>query len=458
MPLLFVFIGIALLLVLMLKYKFDAFFSLLITAFFVGVLNKMEIVSILDSILLGIGDTMGNIILILVFGAMLGKLIETSGAAHVIASRLIEIFGEKYIQYAILVTAFLVGLPMMYNASFLVLIPLVYTLASTTKIPLLYIGIPLSATLSIAHGYLPPSPAPVYVSFVFGADINQVLLLGLVPVIPACLLSGILLSRFFRKINVKPPPALYQERTFEPSELPSLRLSILVTISPVLLMLIGAIIDLSIGVGVDYKTVFIGTFGDGLISSWLSDLLYLFKFLSDANMALFTAVIIGIFSLGFRKGDKMPDVMMNLSKSVSSVAMIILIIAAGGAFKQVLTDSGVAEYIKGVASGIDFNPLILAWVVAAIIRLAIGSATVATMTAAGIMLPVMESSAVSPELMVLATGSGSLMFSHFNDVGFWMFKEYFNVTVKQTFAIWTVMECIVAIVGLIAVLGLSYVI
>ena len=173
-------------------------------------------------------------------------------------------------------------------------------------------------------------------------------------------------------------------------------------------------------------------------------------------MALFSAVIIAIFSLGFRQGAKMPDVMASLSKSVSSIAMIILIIAAGGAFKQVLTDSGVSEYIKSITTGLDFNPYILGWVVAAVIRLAIGSATVATMTAAGIMLPVMETTGVNPELLVIATGSGSLMFSHFNDVGFWMFKEYFNITIKQTFAIWTVMECIVAIVGLCAVLLMSY--
>lgn len=456
MPLLFVFVGIALLLILMLKYKFDAFFSLLITAFAVGVLNRMEIYAILDSILQGIGDTMGNIILILVFGAMLGKLIESSGAANVIAERLTSLFGVKYIQYAITLTAFLVGLPMMYNASFLVLIPLVYTLASGSRIPLMYIGIPLSATLSIAHGYLPPSPAPVYTSFVFGADINHVLLLGLVPVIPACFLSGIWFSRLFKKVRAVPPPALYQERSFKKEELPGLGLSVFVTISPVLLMLIGALIDLLIGIDVDYFQYLSTLWGESVFVSVSSSVLQLFKFLSNANMALFSAVIIAIFSLGFRQGAKMPDVMASLSKSVSSIAMIILIIAAGGAFKQVLTDSGVSEYIKSITTGLDFNPYILGWVVAAVIRLAIGSATVATMTAAGIMLPVMETTGVNPELLVIATGSGSLMFSHFNDVGFWMFKEYFNITIKQTFAIWTVMECIVAIVGLCAVLLMSY--
>lgn len=198
MPLLYIAIGIVLMLVLLLYFKLDAFFALLITAFVVGLLNGMNIMEVLDSVLNGIGGTMGKIILILAFGAMLGKLIEESGAAHTITYRLTALVGIKNIQYAILITGFLVGLPMMYNASFLVLIPLIYTFATTTKLPLMYLGIPLSATLSIAHGYLPPHPAPTYISFIYDANINIVLLYGLVPVIPACLIAGIFLSKFSR--------------------------------------------------------------------------------------------------------------------------------------------------------------------------------------------------------------------------------------------------------------------
>ena len=455
MPLLYVFIGILILLLLMLRFKLDAFFSLLITAFIVGFLNSMSTDRVLDSILQGIGETTGNIILILVFGAMLGKLIENSGAAHTITNKLISAFGIKRVQFAILITGFLVGIPMMYNASFLVLIPLIYTLASQTKLPLLYLGIPLSATLSIAHGYLPPHPAPTYVSFVYGADINQVLLIGLIPVIPACLLAGILLSRFFRKVDVKPPANLFKEKIFSKEELPGLSISLLTVLSPVILMLTGAVIDLVIGVNIDYRELISEKFTNEILVNLFTGLITITKFFSNANMALFMAVGIGLYTLGIRQGKKMSDLMKSMGESVSSIAMIILIIAAGGGFKQVLTDSGVSEYIKEIASGIVINPLFLAWSVAAIIRLAIGSATVATMTAAGIMLPVMQATGVSPELMVLATGSGSLMFSHFNDVGFWMFKEYYNVSIKQTFAIWTVMESIVAITGLLVALLLS---
>ncbi|MDX1285716.1 MAG: SLC13 family permease, partial [Draconibacterium sp.] len=217
-------------------------------------------------------------------------------------------------------------------------------------------------------------------------------------------------------------------------------------------------IDLVFGKDVDYSELVATSVSNPTLVIILSKLLEIFKFFSDANVALLMSVFVGLYFLGIKQGRKMEDLMKSLGKAASSIAMIVMIIAAGGAFKQVLTDSGVADYIKGVASGIEFNPLILGWCVAAIIRLAIGSATVATMTAAGILLPIVASTGVSPELMVLATGSGSLMFSHFNDIGFWMFKEYYNVSIKQTFAIWTVMECLVAIVGLLAALGLSWII
>ncbi len=473
MPLIIVGIGIILLLILIVQFKWNAFFALLITSFIVGLLNGMNLMDVLDSVLNGIGGTMGKIILILTFGAMLGKLIEISGAAHTITYRMIDYMGLKNVQYAILITGFLVGLPMMYNASFLILIPLIYTFSTTAKIPLMYLGIPLSASLSIAHSYLPPSPAPVYASLVFGADVNLVLLYGLVPVIPACLLAGIVLSKFFRKVKVMPPEELYQEHHFKKEDLPSLGRSIIAAVSPIVLMLFGAVIDLAITTvppktellaqGFNTITEFYNQFfiekgvAINLAKTW-AIVLTILKFLSDANIALFAAVIIGIFTLGMRNGNSMDNLMKSMGKATGSIAMIIMIIAAGGAFSQVLKDSDVNSYIMGIASNLTFNPLILAFCVAAVLRLAVGSATVATMAAAPIMVPVAVQSGISPELMVIATGSGSLMFSHFNDIGFWMFKEYYNVSIKQTFLIWTVMECIVAIVGLAATLLLSLIV
>jgi len=473
MPLIIVGIGIILLLILIVKFKWNAFFALLITSFVVGLLNGMNLLQVLDSILSGIGGTLGKIILILCFGAMLGKLIEESGAAHTITHRLIDLMGLKNVQYAILITGFLVGLPMMYNASFLVLIPLIYTFSTTAKIPLLHLGIPLSASLSIAHAYLPPHPAPTYVSLIYGANINYVLLIGLLPVIPACLLAGITLSKFFKRLKVTPPEELHQEHSFVKAELPGLGVSVIAALTPVILMLIGAVVDLALGpappkedlisTGVPNLTAYyhqlllsggVGVNGSKIIA-WVITII---KFLSDANIALMMAVFIGIATLGMRNGRKMDEVMKSMGKAAGSIAMIVLIIAAGGAFSQVLKDSQVNEFIRSVAGSLHFNPLILAFLVAALLRLAVGSATVATMTAAPIMLPIALQTGISPELMVLATGSGSLMFSHFNDIGFWMFKEYYNVSIKHTFLIWTVMECIVGIVGLAAALLLSLII
>lgn len=442
MPLVIVGIGILFLLILVTWFKLNAFISLLITSFLVGILSGLNLAGTLDSMLKGIGDTLGKIVLILSFGAILGKQLEVSGAAHSITYRLTELIGLKRIQYALIITGFLIGLPMMYNAGFLVLIPLIYAFASTTRLPMIWLALPLCSALSVAHCFLPPHPAPTYVSFVYGANVNMVLLYGLVPMIPACLLGGIVLSKFFRNLEVKPPVELFRERHFTKDELPGLGISVLTAILPVILMLLGTVVDLFFGP----------------LPPEAGGLLSFIKFLSDANIALFVAVIFSLWSLGIRRGKSMDDLMKTLAGSIGAVSMIILIIGAGGAFSQVLKDSNVTGYIKTIATGIHMNPLLMAFVIAAIFRLAIGSATVSTLTTAPIMLPIAQQTGISPELMVLATGAGSVMWSHFNDTGFWMFKEYFNLTIKQTFLSWTMMECIIGISGIITVLLMNMVI
>jgi H+/gluconate symporter-like permease len=470
MPLLIVGVGILILLLLISKFKINAFMALLITSFAVGLLSSMNPMDILDSILKGIGDTMGKIVLILAFGAMLGKILEESGAAHTITYRMTEFMGLKNIQYALLITGFLVGLPMMYNASFLVLIPLIFTFAATTKLPTIWLALPLCSALSVAHCFLPPHPAPTYISFIYEADVNKVLLYGLIPMIPACLIGGIWLSRFARNMDVVPPEGLFQERHFEKNELPGLGISILCAVTPIILMLLGALVDLSFGpplakteltkLGIGnitgfYNQLFTELGYSGQMNQILSSSLTFIKFMSDANMALFAAVIVAIFSLGLRKGRGMDDVMNSSAKSIGAISMIVLIIAGGGAFSQVLKDSHVIEYIRSVSDSIQMNPLLMAFLIASIFRLAVGSATVSTLTTAPIMLPIAQQTGTSPELMVLATGAGSVMWSHFNDSGFWMFKEYFGLSVRQTFQTWTVMESLVGVVGITVVLIMS---
>jgi gluconate transporter len=435
MPLILLGAAIALLLVLIVTFKLNPFLALVLTSFLTAVGNGMAAQAALNSILKGIGDTIGSVALVIVAGAALGKLIEESGAAHVVSKRLTEIFGPKRVQLSVVLTAFLIGLPMFYNASFLVLTPLVYALAATSGVPLLYLGIPASAALSVTHGYVPPHPAPTAVAALFHADLNMTLLYGTVLAIPAILLGGPLLARFHKKSKNQPPAGLYTHREFKPEELPALGNALTTILIPVILMLAGAVVTMT--------------------TSGKSFLLDAAKFLSDANVALLIAMFVAIYTLGIRRGRDMDSLMKSVGAAVASVSMLLLIIGSGGAFKQVLIDCGTADVIKRSASQVALSPLLLAWGAAAVLRFSIGSATVAALTASGIVLPLVPGSGVRPELLVIAVCCGSLMFSHFNDTGFWMFKEYYNATVKQTFQVWTVMECIVGTAGLIGVLLLN---
>jgi gluconate transporter len=300
---------------------------------------------------------------------------------------------------------------------------------------MMYVGIPLTSALAVTHGYLPPHPAPASVAVLFHADMNLTLLYGLILSIPAMLLAGPFLARFARGMSNKPPASLFVERKFDREALPGLGLSLFTTLIPVMLMLGGAVVSLS--------------------TPENSALRPAAKFLSDPNIALFLAAMIALYTLGLRRGRTMEALMGSVGKAAASVSMVILIIAAGGAFKQVLIDCGTAEMIKGLATQAKISPIVLAWGMAALLRAALGSATVAAITASGMLLPVVAASGVRPELLVIATTSGSLMFSHFNDIGFWMFKEYYNCTVKQTFQIWSVMEGIVAVIGLLGALAFN---
>ena len=440
-------------LVLVLVVRLDAFFALVLTSFAVGLLEGMDAPSVLQSILRGIGGTMGSVALILVFGAMLGKLIDESGAAHAITYRLTDRFGRRHVQYAMALTGLLVGLPMLYNAGFLLLIPLVYTVSVTTGLPLVYLGVPLAAALSVAHGFLPPHPAPTFVSFAYGAAVDRTLLAGLVAAVPACLLGGVLLARTLPAREAAPPPGLYAPRDVDRAALPGFATCVATILVPVLLMLVGAVVDVVAGTAaIDpsrgeagaYRAALAGAVPDPALRA----VVVAAKFFGNANVALLVAVLVALWTLGIRRGRTMDDLMKSLGAAVGGIGMILLVIAAGGAFSQVLRDGGVGEYIARRATGVRFNPLLLAFGIASLLRLAVGSATVAGMTTAGVLAPTVAASGVRPELMVLATGAGSLMFSHFNDTGFWMFKEYFGLSIKSTFLTWSVMEGVVALVGL----------
>lgn len=425
--LLIVLLGIILLFILILK-KLSPMISLLIVAILTGLFLGMPVLTVMDSIGNGIGSTLGSMVMVLALGAMMGKLIEDSGAAKKIVFVLMKSFGYDNIQWAVLLTGLLVGIPLFYNAGFVVLIPLVFAIASATGLPKLYIGIPMAAALSVTHGFLPPHPGPVALAAILDADLGMTLLYGLVLTIPISIIAGVYFPRFIIK---REKGVSFDMNSFSSdTNLPSAFKSFLVALLPVFIIIAG-------------------TIGASIIPESLSHTV--FAFIADPTVALLASVVIAVIV----QDTPIAEAMESCTEGVKSIAMIILIIAAGGAFKQILVDSGVGDTVKEIAATLQLSPLLLAWIITALLRITLGSATVAALTASGMVLPLIGPDAPA-ELMVLSVGAGSLMLSHVNDTGFWMFKEYFNLSLKETFITWTVMESLVSILGLCGVLLLSH--
>ncbi len=435
MPLAIVVLGIILLFILIAQFKLNAFIAFIIVSLFVGVAEGMQVLQVVESIQTGLGKTLGGLIMILGLGAMLGKLVADSGAAQKITTKLVAKFGKKNIQWAVVLTGFIVGIPMFYTVGFVILIPLVFTVAAATGLPLIYVGLPMLASLSVTHGYLPPHPAPTGIAVMFKADIGKTLLYGIIVAIPAIVVAGPLFSRTIKNIKATPLKEFLNPKVLTDEEMPSTFTSIVTALLPVILIGIAAILNVLLP--------------DGSMAKEVTSVL------GNPVIAMLISVLVAIWTLGLARGKKMTAVMNSVSSAVAGITMVLLIIAGAGALKEVLIDSGVSEYIGNMLKGSSISPLILAWLIATVIRVCVGSATVAGLTAAGIALPLLAGSDVSPELMVLAIGSGSLMLSHVNDGGFWLYKEYFNLSVKDTLKTWTVMETTVGVMGLLGVLVLD---
>ena len=427
--------SIILLLLLITVVKFNAFISLVLATLFVGICNGMALSKIITSLSNGIGSTLGSTLLILGFGVLFGSILSETGAAQKISIGLINLFGVKKVKFAMVVTGFVVGIAMFYNAGFIVLIPLVFSVALNTGQPLVYLGIALTSTLSVTHGFLPPHPGPSTIAVLFKADIGKTLLYGIIVAIPAIIMAGLVFPEFIRHIKANPPKEMFTAKHFESHEMPGFASSFFIALIPVLLM------------GLATLSVF--------FLPATSPLLNIFKFIGEPGIAMLFALLVAIFVLGVGRGIKMKPLMERSGSSLNALTTILLLIAAGGAFKQILIDSGTGNAVIDLFKNSTISPLILGWLIATLIRIALGSATVAGLTAAGIVQPLIATMHVNPELMVLSIGAGSLMCSHVNDTGFWMFKEYFGLSVKDTFKTWSVMETIVGTMGLIGVLGLS---
>lgn len=435
MPLLIAVIAVLLLLLLITVAKFNAFLSFVMVCIFVGLTMGLSLDDTIEALKKGIGDTLGLLVLILGFGAMLGRILADSGAAQRITQTLVAGFGLKGVHWALMLAGFIVGIPMFYSVGFVILIPLVFTLAAATGLPLLFVAVPMIASLSVTHGLLPPHPAPTALADMFGADMGKTMLLGLIISVPTIILSGPVLSPLFKKIKASPMKDFTGSAALKDEELPSTFLSVLAALMPVILIGLSALLT--------------GFMAEG------SPLYPVAEGMGNPVLAMLLSVLFALFALSLRKGRKVADVMEDLGHSISSIAMILLIIAGAGSLKEILVASGISEYLGELLSQSSASPLVLAWIIAAVIRLSIGSATVAAMTAAGIVLPLVSDPSVSPELMVLAIGSGSLIFSHVNDAGFWMFKEYLNLSVKDTLLTWSFMETVISVVSMAGVLLLN---
>ena len=435
MPLIVITLGILLLFFLILVVRLNAFIAFILVGLAIGIGQGMELNSIVESIEIGIGNTLGFLVMILGLGAMLGKLVAESGAAQKITNVLIEIFGVSNTRIAVMLTGFIVGITMFYSVGFVILVPLVFTVASATGLSLISIALPMLAALSVTHGFLPPHPAPSALSVMFEADIGKTLVYGIIIAVPVIFISGPFLTHFIPKVEAKPLKEFMTTRVFSEDELPSFLNSILTALLPVIL--------------IAFSTITLNFFNiEGI---WFS----IIKFIGNPVIALLLTVLIGTYTLGIARGVMIDEVMKIFGIAISGITMILLIIAGAGSLKQILVDSGVSDYIGNLLQITSMSPLIIGWLIATLIRFSVGSATVAGLTTAGIVLPLVKSTGVSPELMVLSIGSGSLMLSHINDSGFWLFKEYFNLNVKETLSTWTVMETSIGISGLVGVLILN---
>lgn len=435
MPIVIVLSGVLLLLLLITVGRLNAFIAFILVALFVGVAEGLSVLEALSAIQRGIGDTLSSLVMILGFGAMLGKLVADSGAAQHITEKLVSSFGLRRVHWALMLTGLIVGIPMFYTVGFVIMVPLVFTVAASTGLPLLYVGLPMLASLSVTHGFLPPHPAPTAIAEMFRADMGLTLLLGLALAIPAAVLVVPIFSKRSGRFKPQPLKEFFSAELMPREQLPPFSVSLFAALLPVILIGASALLRLFLGEAHLLRKV-----GDVV---------------GDPVLAMLLSVLAAIYLLGIRRGRKMGEISDSLAKAVSGITLVLLIIGGAGALKEVLVASGVSEYIGGLMKDSGLSPLVLAWLIAAIIRISVGSATVAGMTAAGIVLPIIGQSGVSPELMVLSIGAGSIFFSHVNDGGFWLFKEYFNLSVKDTIMTWSMMETTVSVVGLLGVLILD---
>ncbi len=431
--------GIFLLLFLVIRTKMQAFAALLLTSLIVGVAAGMPLVDVINSIKNGMGGTLGFVAIVVGLGAMFGGILEASGGVQQLAQTLLKKFGESNAQWAMGLTGFLVAIPVFFDVGLIILIPLVYGLANKTGRSLLYYGIPLAAGLAVTHSFIPPTPGPIAVADLLGADLGWVILFGVLAGIPAMILAGPVFGKYIAdKIKVYQTELFSAPASDQNRQLPGFATIAAIIATPLLLILLNTLS--SVMLAEDHQ---------------LRDIL---AFLGHPFVALMIALLLATYLLGFRHGFSREDIQQITTRALEPAGIIILITGAGGVFKQVLIDSGVGQVLADMMASSALPPILLAFIIAGIVRVAQGSATVSMITAAGIMSPIistMQMEGAVLGLMVIAIASGATILSHVNDSGFWLISRYLGLTEKQTLQSWTVMETIIGFTGLAVALLLS---
>jgi GntP family gluconate:H+ symporter len=432
--LLYAFGAVGTLILLIARFKLHPFIALVGVSLGLGLIAGMPLGTVVKAFQDGVGNVLGFIAIVVGLGTMLGKMMAESGAATRIAITLIELFGERRVHWAIMVVAFIVGIPVFFQVGFVLLVPLVFTIARRTGMSLIKIGIPLVAGLSVVHGMLPPHPAAMLAVGAYNADVGLTILYGLLVGLPTAALAGPVFASWIAPRIVAPlenPLAAQLQGTSNVNDAPGFGISVFTVLIPVILMLLASAADVALDSASSVRAVL--------------------HFVGQPLVALLLALVISFWSLRAGAAGRFTaeQVRAFCNDCLAPTAVILLVIGAGGGFNQVLVQSGVGRAVADVARGSAASPLLLAWIIAALIRVATGSATVAMTTAAGIVAPIAIATPGShPELLVLATGAGSLVLSHVNDSGFWLIKEFFNMTVADTLKTWTVAETIIGVAGL----------
>lgn len=444
MPLLIVLIGVLILIFLIIKLKLNTFVSLVVTSFIVALLLQIPVTKIPTTIESGIGSQLGHLAIIFGFGSMLGSLVSEAGGGYRIATTLINKFGRRWIQVAVILASFIIGLALFFEVGLVVVLPIIFIIARELDMPLMYLGVPMAATLNVTHGFLPPHPAPTAITEVLHAQLGHVLLLGIVVSIPTIIIAGPLynwaLQKLYPKVYRKniDISVLGEYKEFKLADTPGFGISVLTAMMPVILIAIATICSFVLP-------------SKNLVNQVI-------QFIGAPDFAMLLSMLIAVFTMGIFRQKNMKEISDIMVSSVKSISMMLLIIGGGGAFKQVLVDGGISKYVSALFSSTNLSPIFADWLITAILRVSLGSSTVSGITAAGLLAPMAEQYApgsAMPALMVLAVGAGSIFCDHVNDAGFWMIKEYFGLSLKETLLSWTTLTIVISLAGLAAVYTLS---